>query len=202
MKHVIKALRGETQNEDQRVLLAPAVGFFSQAPPIGTHLIPGADAGALQVLTTTHRMIVPRRGGGVVQEILVARGLTPVDYGQPLLALSLSADLSALDLETPLGAAAAAADEEDVPEGAIAIRSPTDGIFYRRPAPDEPCFAEEGAEVERGAVLGLVEVMKCFNQVTYASELEIPRRARVRRIFPADGGEVGLNQLLFLLDPA
>jgi acetyl-CoA carboxylase biotin carboxyl carrier protein len=45
------------------------------------------------------------------------------------------------------------------------IRSPIPGIFYRRPSPDEPEFAQEGDTVEAGQVVGLVEVMKQFHDV-------------------------------------
>ena len=45
------------------------------------------------------------------------------------------------------------------------IRSPIPGIFYRRPSPDEPEFAQEGDTVEAGQVIGLVEVMKQFHDV-------------------------------------
>lgn len=45
------------------------------------------------------------------------------------------------------------------------IRSPLPGSFYRRPAPDQPPFKEVGDRVEPGDVIGLVEVMKSFNEI-------------------------------------
>lgn len=45
------------------------------------------------------------------------------------------------------------------------IRSPLPGIFYRQPAPDQPPYKEEGDNVSQGDVIGLVEVMKSFNEV-------------------------------------
>lgn len=45
------------------------------------------------------------------------------------------------------------------------IRSPLPGTFYRRPAPDQPPFKEIGDRVEVGDVVGLVEVMKSFNEI-------------------------------------
>lgn len=45
------------------------------------------------------------------------------------------------------------------------IRSPLPGTFYRRPAPDQPPFVEDGGSVEAGGVIGLIEVMKTFHQV-------------------------------------
>ncbi len=45
------------------------------------------------------------------------------------------------------------------------VLSPLPGTFYRRPAPDAPAFKEDGAGVAVGDVLGLVEVMKNFQEV-------------------------------------
>ena len=45
------------------------------------------------------------------------------------------------------------------------IVSPLPGTFYRRPAPDQPPFKEVGDTVAIGEVVGIVEVMKSFNQV-------------------------------------
>ncbi len=46
------------------------------------------------------------------------------------------------------------------------IRTPLPGIFYRKPAPDEPDFKNIGDRVAVGDVIGLVEVMKTFTQIT------------------------------------
>ena len=45
------------------------------------------------------------------------------------------------------------------------IRTPLPGIFYRRPAPDQPPFKEAGDPVAKGDVIGLVEVMKSFHEI-------------------------------------
>ncbi len=45
------------------------------------------------------------------------------------------------------------------------ILSPLPGTFYRRPAPDAPMFKNDGDAVAVGDVIGLVEVMKQFNEV-------------------------------------
>lgn len=43
---------------------------------------------------------------------------------------------------------------------------PLPGTFYRRPAPDAAPYREEGDEVREGEVIGLVEVMKQFSEIT------------------------------------
>lgn len=48
----------------------------------------------------------------------------------------------------------------------ITISAPMPGVFYRRPDPDDPVFAEEGEAVEAGEVIGLIGVMKNFHDVT------------------------------------
>ncbi len=45
------------------------------------------------------------------------------------------------------------------------ILSPLPGTFYRKPAPDKPDFKNEGDTVAIGDVIGLIEVMKSFNEV-------------------------------------
>lgn len=42
------------------------------------------------------------------------------------------------------------------------IQAPFPGVFYRRPAPDQPAFVEPGQAVEPGTVIGLIEVMKQY----------------------------------------
>lgn len=46
-----------------------------------------------------------------------------------------------------------------------ALTSPVPGVFYRCPAPGEPPFIEDGAPVEAGQVIGLVEIMKQFTEI-------------------------------------
>lgn len=45
------------------------------------------------------------------------------------------------------------------------LLSPLPGTFYRKPAPDKPHYKEDGDAVAVGDVIGLIEVMKSFNEV-------------------------------------
>lgn len=45
------------------------------------------------------------------------------------------------------------------------IQSPLPGTFYRKPAPDQPLFVEDGAKVAAGDTIGLIEIMKTFHEV-------------------------------------
>jgi acetyl-CoA carboxylase biotin carboxyl carrier protein len=46
------------------------------------------------------------------------------------------------------------------------IKSPYPGTFYRRPSPDADPYVSEGDTVKPGDVVGLVEIMKNFHEVT------------------------------------
>jgi biotin carboxyl carrier protein len=46
------------------------------------------------------------------------------------------------------------------------IKSPLPGTFYRRPSPDADPFISEGDPVKPGDVVGLVEIMKSFHEIT------------------------------------
>jgi acetyl-CoA carboxylase biotin carboxyl carrier protein len=45
------------------------------------------------------------------------------------------------------------------------IKAQMPGTFYRRPDPDSDPFVEEGDEVSSGDTIGLIEVMKNFQEV-------------------------------------
>lgn len=85
--------------------------------------------------------------------------------------------VSGLD-ETPRGAAMGAPvpaaapapmaernADEPIPEGAVVVRAPMLGTFYRAPSPGEKPFVEAGAKVAPDDTVCLVEVMKLFNSI-------------------------------------
>jgi acetyl-CoA carboxylase biotin carboxyl carrier protein len=45
------------------------------------------------------------------------------------------------------------------------VLTPVPGTFYRRPDPDSDPFVEPGGEVASGDTVGLVEIMKNFQNV-------------------------------------
>lgn len=56
-------------------------------------------------------------------------------------------------------------DRKEMP-GGHEVRAMLPGTFYRKPAPDQPNYKDPGDAVSAGDVLGLIEVMKTFHQVT------------------------------------
>ncbi len=55
------------------------------------------------------------------------------------------------------------------------IKSPYPGTFYRRPDPQADPFVSEGDTVAPGDVVGLVEIMKNFLEVTSEEEGVVER---------------------------
>ena len=45
------------------------------------------------------------------------------------------------------------------------ISSPLPGTFYRRSSPDNPPYILEGAHVNEGDIIGLIEIMKTYYEV-------------------------------------
>ena len=75
------------------------------------------------------------------------------------------------------------------------VTAPMVGTFYRCPTPEEPPFVEPGSEVESGAPLCLVEVMKLFTTI-YA-----PCAGTVREVRAEDAELVEYGQVLFVIEP-
>ncbi|MCY1278328.1 Biotin carboxyl carrier protein of acetyl-CoA carboxylase [compost metagenome] len=74
------------------------------------------------------------------------------------------------------------------------VLSPLPGTFYRKPSPDADNYASAGDTVQAGAVIGLVEVMKQF------SELTADQGGRVLAFHAEDGDPVEPGQLLAVIE--
>ena len=66
------------------------------------------------------------------------------------------------------------------------ITSPFPGTFYCRPTPESDPYVAVGDDITAGDVIGLVEIMKNFHEIT--SEEARSCRARARRERSADRG--------------
>jgi acetyl-CoA carboxylase biotin carboxyl carrier protein len=78
----------------------------------------------------------------------------------------------------------------------LTIKSPMIGTFYRSPSPNKPPFVEEGASVQIGQPLCVIEAMKLFN------EIETEAAGTVVKILVKDASPVEYDQPLFLIKPA
>jgi len=91
---------------------------------------------------------------------------------------------------TPAGDAPAARDDKYE-----TINSPIVGTFYRKPSPDADPFTKEGAVVEKGQTVCLVEAMKLFN------EIEAEFKCKIVEILKEDASPVEFGDPLFLVEP-
>jgi acetyl-CoA carboxylase biotin carboxyl carrier protein len=89
------------------------------------------------------------------------------------------------------------AETKSAPEDANLHRvlAPLTGIFYRSPSPSAKAFANEGDWVDADTVIGLVETMKIFNEVT------AERSGRVVRLLAENGQLVHAGEPLVVLEP-
>lgn len=80
--------------------------------------------------------------------------------------LEISFGSSRLYLRREPGLRPAAAVEPPASTPGVPIAAPLTGVYYSRPAPEEPLYVTEGAWIEVGQVVALIETMKLFNEVT------------------------------------
>jgi len=181
---------------DERRVLAPGVGLWSGHPSPGALLSGGGSVGMLTQGNRRRTLALPAGASGRIVSPLPRDRVVPVAYGALLFEL---APLTAGELH-PAEAASHPAGVE-LPAGARAVVAPTDGVFYRRSAPGAPSFVERGQTVRAGQAIGLVEVMKTFNQVLYGGP-DLPDSAVVLEIRADDGAEIRAGQVLLVVREA
>lgn len=79
-------------------------------------------------------------------------------------------------------------------DGLFAVQSPSVGVFYRRPAPDQDPYVDVGSDVEADDPVCVISVMKMFTTVAAG------RRGRVAEICVADEEMVEHGQTLMLIE--
>ena len=81
------------------------------------------------------------------------------------------------------------------PEGAILIKSPMVGTFYRASEPGAKPFAEVGEAVEPETIVGIIEVMKLMNSIPAG------HRGVITHILVGDGEPVEYGQVIIVIEP-
>lgn len=128
---------------------------------------------------------------------VVATSAQPVaaPASQAVEAAPVSSPVSA----APAPAAPALAEEMSsgavVPAGALTIAAPLLGQFYRASSPSEPAFVEIGSRIGEGDTVGVIEVMKLFNEIK--SDLS----GTIVEIRAANEEMVEEGQILFVVQP-
>jgi acetyl-CoA carboxylase biotin carboxyl carrier protein len=93
-------------------------------------------------------------------------------------------------------AAAVAAEAGEEPSPYHQVLAPLTGIYYGSPSPGAAPYVREGAEVNEGQVVGLIEAMKLFN------EIKSDVRGRVVRIVAENGALIKARRPLIEVMPA
>ena len=175
-------------------LRSPGVGLMRELPAAGSVVAPGESLGRLEILGRFHQVRCPAGAGGLVIERRDAELARPaVDHGSWLLRLDPEA--------AGVGTALSGGEDLGLSTGALAFKAPSSGRFYARPSPDKPPFVTEGAVIEQGHTVAILEVMKTFNRIAYGGA-GLPERAKVVRVVPADGDDLGRGDVILELEPA
>ena len=87
------------------------------------------------------------------------------------------------------------AQNEEVSDDLIAIKSPIVGTFYRATSPDKPPYVKVGDHIKEGDVVCIVEAMKLFN------EIEAEVSGKIVKVMIEDAQPVQYDQVLFMVDP-
>jgi acetyl-CoA carboxylase biotin carboxyl carrier protein len=197
---LIARVRADEENPGTLIVASPVVAMADGAPKPGAFLNPLDRVISLKVLHQRYALRLPRDVQGRIVEALIPNAFTPVAYDQPLARLDPRAAQGGDPVRKAGAASAAGPVGESGDAGLIHVTAPSEGIFYRRPTPDAPAYVEAGASVVTGTVLGLVEVMKCFNQITYGGS-GFPERGEIVKVLAEDAAEVQFGQELFWVRP-
>jgi len=90
---------------------------------------------------------------------------------------------------------AAAGDDDNDEAHLHRVLAPLTGVFYRAATPSARAYVDEGDWVEAETVIGLVETMKIYNEVT------ADRSGRIVRCVADNGQLVHAGDALVLIEP-
>jgi acetyl-CoA carboxylase biotin carboxyl carrier protein len=181
---------------ERYVIRSPAVGSCTILPVDGGNVAGPAPIGRIKILSSWHLLVLAESVQGKVLIGGTRDAAFPVEYGQELLRI----DPAGAPAESRSRAGTAEVSGSGSPGWtATVIAAATSGIFYRQPSPEVPPYVSEGQEVQKGAVLGLIEIMKVFNTIVFQGT-DASCRGRVTRILVGDSQEVTLGQPLFLIE--
>ena len=179
----------EKQGDNTYIIQSPKVGCLSNLPSAGTILNPGSKIGDLNIINTNYELMLPSNVSGQIEVADSEHIVKKVTYKETLFKLVPVTGATEI-LEK-------SKEKNKNTNGRFTLYSPSDGIFYRRPGPEDPCYVNVGDTVKMGSVLGLVEIMKCFNQITFEGN-EFPKQAKIVDICVEDACEIKYNQPLFI----
>ncbi len=197
-KTLIAHVRPDAERPGTHLVTSPAVGMVYGMPAPGAFLNRYDAISRIRIMGELHVLRLPRDLHGWVVRSAIGSELTAVAFGDLLLHLDSRLEQAGTTIaELDRGMEGR---PEDAAGNAIVVKASTDGIFYRRASPGAKAFVEVGDPVGRETVLGLIEVMKCFNQVRYGGP-GFPEAGEVARVLVDDATEVRFGQPLFWIRP-
>ncbi len=195
MNEPLLEVRVEPGADGRLRILAPRVGWWRSHPRPGAVVGGGGAVGVLEHLNRRYRLVLPEDVAGRVASALPKDRRVAVEFGAELFEI---APLEAGDPDAAAAASPAVRGSAGLSPGMHAVVAPTDGVFYRAPAPGAPPFVEVGSRIEAGHAVGLVEVMKTFNQIVFTGP-GLPHEAEVVEIRAKDLEEVRAGQVLVVV---
>jgi acetyl-CoA carboxylase biotin carboxyl carrier protein len=124
-------------------------------------------------------------------KLLKAEGLSEITLREPERLITVKQEGAVVtqgEAPTPVGSL------RNKDAGTITVSAPLVGTFYRRPSPDAEPFVEQGAQVDPGDTLCIIEAMKVMN------EIKAENAGRLRQTLVEDGEAVQYGQPLFLFE--
>lgn len=76
----------------------------------------------------------------------------------------------------------------------VEVRAAMSGVFYRKPAPEEPSYVEVGDTVKKKQILALLETMKVFQKV------KCPVNGKVVEILVESETALKDDDLMFIIE--
>ena len=176
---------------DELHVQAPAPGIFRLAQGEGSLIRPGCRLGTLTILGRRFYVLAkPGCFGAVSKSELSLGGTSAVEHGQSLLVLRPEVQ------GTPKVSHEVA---EQAPKDVFVAAS--SGRFYSRPSPDRAPFVSPGDVLEKGTVVGLLEVMKTFSRITFSAEdVSSSTSLRVKKVVPDDGDDLEVGDVIIEFD--
>jgi len=83
---------------------------------------------------------------------------------------------------------------EDAKKNLVEVKAKMSGIFYRKPAPEEPAYVEVGTIVKKKQVLALLETMKVFQKV------KSPAAGKIVNILVENESTVKDEEVMFIIE--
>lgn len=189
---VITEKKGETIS-----VRAPMVGIYGRMPVINSLVTEHSDLGRITSLRSEFQLVFPSPVKGKIIRLTHRDKMVRVEYGQELFQVETKIKSSSPSKKKPPASGTPQPAEGD----GHTVRAFTTGIFYLKPSPDSPPFITKDQVIQKGKILGLIEVMKTFNQIVFQGIPGINVSDWiVREIFRGNGEEVKLGDPLFLLE--